>query len=158
MRDLAERAVEVLDGRTLTREELIAAVAAGAPYGDRLRSGWGTALKPLAWQGLLCHGPSQGNRVTFTSPASWAPGWRDYPDVDEAAQVPIPAYLGAYGHLVALHAPELAYSHVHPNGTDRARGAITFDTELPKHGRYRLFLQFRTEGRVHTVAFTQTAS
>jgi hypothetical protein len=67
-------------------------------------------------------------------------------------------YLGAYGHLVALHSPEQAYSHVHPNGEDRASGAITFDTELHEHGSYRLFLQFQTHGRVHTVAFTQTAS
>jgi hypothetical protein len=67
-------------------------------------------------------------------------------------------YLGAYGHLVALHAPELAYSHVHPNGEDRAEGAITFDTELHERGRYRLFMQFRTGGRVHTAAFTQTVS
>jgi hypothetical protein len=67
-------------------------------------------------------------------------------------------YLGAYGHLVALHAPELAYSHVHPNGEDPAQGAITFDTELPKRGSYRLFLQFRTQGRVHTAAFTQTVA
>ncbi len=65
-------------------------------------------------------------------------------------------YLGAYGHLVALHAPDLAYSHVHPNGTDRREGAITFDTELHARGTYRLFLQFRTGGRVHTAAFTQT--
>jgi hypothetical protein len=65
-------------------------------------------------------------------------------------------YLGAYGHLVALHAPDLAYSHVHPNGTDRGQGAITFDTELHARGAYRLFLQFRTGGRVHTAAFTQT--
>ncbi|HEX8103197.1 MAG TPA: hypothetical protein VF533_11330 [Solirubrobacteraceae bacterium] len=64
-------------------------------------------------------------------------------------------YLGAYGHLVALHAPDLAYSHVHPAGTDRAGGAITFDTELHARGAYRLFLQFQTGGRVHTVAFTQ---
>ena len=67
-------------------------------------------------------------------------------------------YLGAYGHLVALHAPDLAYSHVHPNGEDRAAGAITFDTELHERGRYRLFLQFQTPGRVHTAAFTQTVS
>jgi hypothetical protein len=67
-------------------------------------------------------------------------------------------YLGAYGHLVALHAPELAYSHVHPNGEDRTEGAITFDTELHKRGSYRLFMQFRTGGRVHTAAFTQTVS
>jgi hypothetical protein len=67
-------------------------------------------------------------------------------------------YLGAYGHLVALHAPDLAYSHVHPDGEDRAAGAITFDTELDEPGSYRLFLQFQTDGRVHTVAFTQTVS
>jgi hypothetical protein len=67
-------------------------------------------------------------------------------------------YLGAYGHLVALHVPDLAYSHVHPAGEDRAAGAITFDTELHEHGTYRLFLQFQTRGRVHTVAFTQDVS
>src|SRR4051794_4004365 len=49
-------------------------------------------------------------------------------------------YLGAYGHLAALHAPGLAYSHVHPAGEDRAAGAITFDTELHLRGAYRLFL------------------
>jgi hypothetical protein len=64
-------------------------------------------------------------------------------------------YLGAYGHLVALHAPDLAYSHVHPAGENRAQGAITFDTELDASGPYRLFLQFQTGGRVHTAAFTQ---
>jgi hypothetical protein len=67
-------------------------------------------------------------------------------------------YLGSYGHLVALHAPELAYSHVHPNSADRSSGVITFDTELSQPGTYRLFLQFQTDGRVHTVAFTQTVS
>jgi hypothetical protein len=67
-------------------------------------------------------------------------------------------YLGAYGHLVALHAPDLSYSHVHPNGEDRTSGAITFDTELHEPGTYRLFLQFQTHGRVHTVDFTQRVS
>jgi hypothetical protein len=67
-------------------------------------------------------------------------------------------YLGAYGHLVALHAPDLSYSHVHPNGEDRRGGLITFDTEFHTHGSYRLFLQFQTAGRVHTAAFTQTVS
>lgn len=67
-------------------------------------------------------------------------------------------YLGSYGHLVALHAPDLAYSHVHPDGEDLASGAITFDTELHAAGSYRLFMQFRTRGRVHTTAFTQTVT
>jgi hypothetical protein len=67
-------------------------------------------------------------------------------------------YLGSYGHLVALHAPEVAYSHVHPNSADPASGAVTFTTELSERGTYRLFLQFQTHGRVHTVAFTQAVS
>lgn len=67
-------------------------------------------------------------------------------------------YLGSYGHLVALHVPELAYSHVHPVSADPAEGAITFNTELRTPGAYRLFLQFQTQGRVHTVGFTQTVS
>ena len=37
---------------------------------------------------------------------------------------------------------------------DSVRFAATFPTE----GRYRLFLQFRHEGRVHTVAFTHEVS
>jgi hypothetical protein len=67
-------------------------------------------------------------------------------------------YLGSYAHLVALHAPELAYSHVHPVSADPRDGAITFKTELRERGTYRLFLQFQTHGHVHTTAFTQTAS
>jgi hypothetical protein len=67
-------------------------------------------------------------------------------------------YLGAYGHLVALHSPDLAYSHVHPAGEDPERGAISFDVELDEPGTYRLFVQFQIRGRVHTAAFTQTVS
>ena len=59
-------------------------------------------------------------------------------------------YLGAGGHLVALRDGDLAFLHVHPMD-DSVRFAATFPTE----GRYRLFLQFKHEGRVQTVAFTQ---
>jgi hypothetical protein len=47
--------------------------------------------------GLLCNGPSRGNRVTFTSPRSWVDGWRGVLAPEAAAQVAIPAYLRAYG-------------------------------------------------------------
>jgi hypothetical protein len=60
-----------LDHRVLTRDELVDAVTAQRgleDVGEALRSGWGTLLKPLAWQGDLCYGPSQGTRVTFTRP------------------------------------------------------------------------------------------
>jgi len=67
-------------------------------------------------------------------------------------------YLGAFGHLVALRKPDLAYSHVHPVGHDTAAAAIAFDAEFPSPATYRLFLQFRAAGRVHTAPFTVTVS
>jgi hypothetical protein len=60
-------------------------------------------------------------------------------------------YLGAGGHLVALRDGDLAFLHVHPLSDDAAEFAATF----PTAGRYRLFLQFQHESRIHTVAFTQ---
>jgi hypothetical protein len=58
-------------------------------------------------------------------------------------------YLGAGGHLVALREGDLAYLHVHP-----ADDAVAFTTELPSPGRYRLYLQFKHDGRIRTAAFT----
>jgi hypothetical protein len=59
-------------------------------------------------------------------------------------------YLGAKGHLVALREGDLAYLHTHPEG-----GELAFMTEYPSAGAYRLFVQFRYQGKVHTAAFTQ---
>lgn len=67
-------------------------------------------------------------------------------------------YLGAAGHLVALRASDLAYSHVHPVSADKAAGSITFNADLPTAASYRLFLQFRAASVVHTAAFTITAT
>src|SRR5947207_14790750 len=97
---LREVVRDALDGRALTREELISAVIARRGYGhlgDALRSGWGSLLKPFAWQGDLCFGPSQGNRVTFTTPESASSRWTGVPEPDEAAPIAIAAYLRAYG-------------------------------------------------------------
>ena len=91
---------DALDGRVLTREELIAAVIKQrglAHVGEALREGWGTLLKPLAWQGDLCFGPSRGNRVTFQLPQTASSRWKGVPDPDEAALSVIVAYFGAYG-------------------------------------------------------------
>ncbi|WP_151771630.1 hypothetical protein [Streptomyces abyssomicinicus] len=71
-------------------------------------------------------------------------------------------YLGAYGHLVALRAGDLAYLHVHPDGgpgdgvTEPGPG-ISFTTTAPTAGAYRLFLDFRHDGVVRTAAFTVRA-
>jgi DNA glycosylase AlkZ-like len=91
---------EVLDGTTLTRDELVAAVTARhglGRIGTALRSGWGTLLKPLAWQGDLCFGPSRGNRVTFMLPEAASSRWAGVPDPTEAAPAAILSYFGAYG-------------------------------------------------------------
>jgi len=58
-------------------------------------------------------------------------------------------YLGARGHLVALRQGDLAFLHVHPDAS-----SLRFEAAFPSAGRYRLFLQFRVAGRVHTAAFT----
>jgi hypothetical protein len=67
----------------------------------------------------------------------------------------IEPYLGARGHLVALREGDLAFLHVHPESESTEGGDIRFRVEYPSPGRYRLFLQFKHEGRVHTAAFTQ---
>ena len=54
---------------------------------------------------------------------------------------------------MALREGDLAFLHVHPDGDD-----VAFATEFPSAGRYRLFLQFRHGGRVHTAAFTREVS
>jgi hypothetical protein len=69
--------------------------------------------------------------------------------------VNVEPYLGAGGHLVALREGDLAYLHVHPITKADAPGPVKFGATFPTTGRYRLFLQFRDDGRVHTVAFTQ---
>jgi hypothetical protein len=61
-------------------------------------------------------------------------------------------YLGAGGHLVALREGDLAFLHVHPS---EHGDSVAFAATFPTAGRYRLFLQFKHEGRVHTAAFTQ---
>ena len=62
-------------------------------------------------------------------------------------------YLGAHGHLVALRAGDLGYLHVHPEEGPAGPG-IDFATAFPEPATYRLFLDFKHRGAVHTAAFT----
>lgn len=64
--------------------------------------------------------------------------------------VAVEDYLGAKGHVVALRQGDLAFLHVHPD-----ENSLRFMATFPAAGSYRLFLQFQTDGRVHTAAFTQ---
>ncbi|MDI3408431.1 hypothetical protein [Streptomyces cavernicola] len=62
-------------------------------------------------------------------------------------------YLGAYGHLVALRSGDLAYLHVHP-GEGGPGPVVPFTAEVPSSGSYRLFLDFKHDGKVRTADFT----
>jgi len=71
-------------------------------------------------------------------------------------------YLGAYGHLVALRAGDLAYLHVHPNseaGDPKTKPGptVSFTATAPSAHGYRLFLDFKHEGKVRTADFTVQA-
>jgi hypothetical protein len=72
-------------------------------------------------------------------------------------------YLGAYGHLVALREGDLAYLHVHPDGVPGDGSTepgpdVVFYAAVPSPGGYRLYLDFKHQGVVHTAAFTLAAT
>lgn len=72
-------------------------------------------------------------------------------------------YLAAYGHLVALRAGDLAYMHIHPEGSPSdpqtpAGPRIRFHAVAPSVGIYRLFLDFRHQDTVRTADFTLVAT
>jgi hypothetical protein len=67
----------------------------------------------------------------------------------ESVAASLEDHLGAKGHLVALRASDLAYLHTHPDGEE-----LAFDTGLPSSGAYRVWVEFRLDGQVHTAAFT----
>jgi hypothetical protein len=69
------------------------------------------------------------------------------------APVELEPYLGANGHLVVIRASDGAFLHAHPRMDQNAPGEVSFSVHPPSAGRYGLFLDFQTEGRVHTAAF-----
>lgn len=82
---------------------------------------------------------------------------------DGAPVTDLEPYLGAYGHLVALRSGDLAYLHVHPEGTPgdgetQPGPDVVFFAEVPSPDRYHLYLDFKHEGVVRTAAFTVTGS
>jgi hypothetical protein len=118
--ELTEKVAVILDGAVLTRDQLVTRIVADKRFAgmeERLRSGWGQVLKPLAWRGVLCHGPNQGNKITFTLPASQYPNWTKTPEPDVAAPAVITAYLGAYGPAT----PEVFDRWLSLNSTSRPR-------------------------------------
>jgi hypothetical protein len=102
---LTEAVAAALDGNVMTREELVQEVrrlTGSAALGTKLaQSSWGTILKPAAFTGRLCFGPSLGQRVRFTRPDTWlaATGYPLGPPLEaQAAQAAVTRrFLAAYG-------------------------------------------------------------
>lgn len=96
---LAELVATILPGRSLTRDELVAELDrhVSPELAQRLGSGWGTVLKPLAWQGLIVNGEPRGARPTFTDPATRTGRPFVLPEPDAAARLLVPAYLDVFG-------------------------------------------------------------
>lgn len=98
--DLVGAFADALDGRALTREELATAVGGrlGPAVEERLRSNWGTLLRPAAFAGVLCFGPNVGSRVTFVRADQWVGTWPAAPvDPTEARTELVRRFLDAYG-------------------------------------------------------------
>jgi hypothetical protein len=90
--------------------------------------------------GLYIHGPGAG-----------APAHMQIEVAEQGRPVTaeLQPYLGAMGHLVAIRQGDMKYLHTHPDGNTPG-----FHVEYPTAGNYRVFVQFRHRGRVHTAAFT----
>ncbi len=90
----------VLGKEPMTREQLATAVAkeAGVPHLRELitAANWGSPLKPSAFRGDLCFGPSQGQQVTFVNPRAWLGDWQSS-EPKQALQEIARLYLQAYG-------------------------------------------------------------
>ncbi len=87
-----------LNGRPMTREEIIAVAGKGQSEKVRewLKSGWGGFLKPVARAGGLCFGPSRGQSVTFVRPENWIGSWQKV-DPEVALAEVARRYLRAFG-------------------------------------------------------------
>jgi uncharacterized protein YcaQ len=90
-----------LEDRVLTREELVREVrrlTGSALLGTKLaQSSWGTILKPAAFTGRLCFGPSVGPRVRFTRPDTWLADLPGSVDPETAPAAITRRFLAAYG-------------------------------------------------------------
>ena len=91
-----------------------------------------------------------GSKLTFAVTRSGKP-------------VELQPYLGAFGHLVAMRVGDLAYLHVHPEGTPGhehhppADGKVVFQAPVPTAGQYCLFFDFKAAEVVRTAEFTVVA-
>jgi hypothetical protein len=98
---LTEAVATALDGRLMTREELgreVERLSGLTSFGSKIaQSSWGTVLRPAAFSGRLCFGPSIGQRVRFTRPDTWLGKALPKVDPQNATAAVTRRFLSAYG-------------------------------------------------------------
>ena len=98
---LTEAIGTALDGRVMMREELaqeVGRIIGSSAFGSKLAEGsWGTILKPAAFTGRLCFGPSVGQRVRFTRPDTWVGAARKPVEPEAATADVTRRFLAAHG-------------------------------------------------------------
>jgi hypothetical protein len=97
--ELIEAVGAALDGKLRTRVELsaeVGRVTGSSAMAERLQQSWGAYLKPASYRGMLCFGPSEGQRVRFTRPGSWIPGGVQRVEPHEGLCEITRRYLGAF--------------------------------------------------------------
>lgn len=90
----------VLEQGPMTRQQLADAVAKQTGIAQVrnliVEGNWGSPLKPSAYRGDLCFGPSQGQNVTFVNPKTWVGAWQPI-EPELALKKFVRLYLQAYG-------------------------------------------------------------
>lgn len=80
---------------------------------------------------------------------------------DQDRPVRIGTYLGTFGHVTGFHRDTGAVVHMHPldaPSTTEDGSELTFHTEIEEAGDYRLFVQVRVDGYLHTVPVPVTVA
>jgi len=126
---------------------------------DLFVSGGEFEARPFPAPQPLAETDGYGVRLAAGDPVAGEPAELDFTvSRDGRPVVDLAPYLGEKGHLVALREGDLAFLHVHPEeGQEVAAEEIEFASTFPTPGRYRLYLQFKHEGTVHTAEFTVVA-
>jgi uncharacterized protein YcaQ len=124
---------EALSEKPLTRAELAAEVerrTRSRKLRDHVLQSWGSMLKPAAYQGRLCFGPSAGQNVRFVRPAAWLGRLRAAWDARAALVEMARRFLAAHGP--ASREDFARYWHVSAAQTRKLfdeAGAVPVDVE-----------------------------
>jgi hypothetical protein len=73
-------------------------------------------------------------------------------DGKKVERADIENYLGAVAHIILIGQNDKAFVHIHPESTDIS--PIHAHADISKPGVYRMWVQFQTNGKVHTADFT----